>query len=70
MTSEGPNPDASQSPPPKSPPPSDPLTPRPLTIDDVPRLGSGTGIAIGCTAFVVGAIVIFWLVRGFFLHAP
>ena len=37
---------------------------RPLTIDDVPRLGSGTGIAIGCAVFVILAIVAFWLIRG------
>jgi hypothetical protein len=48
----------------------DPVAPRPLTIDDVPRLGSGAGIAVGCTVFVVGAIALFWLVRGWFLHAP
>jgi hypothetical protein len=59
-------------PPPRSPlpPTSDPATPRPLTIDDVPRLGSGTGVAVGCTVVVVAAIVLFWLVRGLFLHAP
>ena len=59
-----------RSPPPRSPPPSDPVTPRPLTIDDVPRLGSGTGIAVGCAVVVVVAIVLFWLVRGWILHAP
>jgi hypothetical protein len=37
---------------------------RPLTIDDVPRLGSGTGIAIGCAVIVIAAIVAFWLIRG------
>jgi hypothetical protein len=41
---------------------------RPLTIDDVPRLGSGAGIAIGCGAFVVVAIAVFWLVRGWLMH--
>jgi hypothetical protein len=41
---------------------------RPLTIDDVPRLGSGTGIAIGCGLVVVVAIALFWLVRGWLLH--
>jgi hypothetical protein len=41
---------------------------RPLTIDDVPRLGSGAGIAIGCGLIVVVAIALFWLVRGWFLH--
>ena len=40
---------------------------RPLTIDDVPRLGSGTGIAIGCGIVVVVAIAIFWLVRAWLL---
>jgi hypothetical protein len=40
---------------------------RPLTIDDVPRLGSGTGIAVGCGLVVVAAIVLFWLVRGWLL---
>jgi hypothetical protein len=54
----------------EGPDPSDPLASRPLTIDDVPRLGSGTGIAIGCTVVVAGAIALFWLVRGLFLHAP
>jgi hypothetical protein len=37
---------------------------RPLTIDDVPRLGSGAGIAIGCAVIVIAAIVAFWLIRG------
>ena len=41
---------------------------RPLTIDDVPRLGSGAGIAIGCGVLVLAAIVMFWLVRGWLLH--
>jgi hypothetical protein len=36
---------------------------RPLTIDDVPRLGSGAGIAIGCGMLVLVAIVLFWVVR-------
>ena len=42
---------------------ADPNPDRPLTIDDVPRLGSGTGIAIGCGIVVVAAIALFWLVR-------
>ena len=41
---------------------------RPLTIDDVPRLGSGTGIAIGCGVLVLAAVVAFWVVRGWLLH--
>jgi hypothetical protein len=41
---------------------------RPLTIDDVPRLGSGTGIAIGCGLVVIVAIALFWFVRGWLLH--
>jgi hypothetical protein len=41
---------------------------RPLTIDDVPRLGSGSGIAIGCGLLVALAIGAFWFVRGWFLH--
>jgi len=41
---------------------------RPLTIDDVPRLGSGSGIAIGCGLVVAIAIGLFWLVRGWLLH--
>jgi hypothetical protein len=41
---------------------------RPLTIDDVPRLGSGAGIAIGCGLLVVIAVALFWVVRGWFLH--
>ena len=46
-----------------------PETPdRPLTIDDVPRLGSGSGIAIGCGLVVAIAIGLFWLVRGWLLH--
>ena len=45
-----------------------PAPDRPLTIDDVPRLGSGTGIAIGCGVLVLAAIVAFWLVRGWLLH--
>ena len=46
-----------------------PETPdRPLTIDDVPRLGSGSGIAIGCGLVVAIAIGVFWLVRGWLLH--
>jgi len=65
---EGANSDSSRSPPPQSSP--NPLSPRPLTIDDVPRLGSGTGIAVGCTVFVAGAIALFWLVRAWLLHAP
>ena len=49
---------------------SDPSPPpdRPLTIDDVPRLGSGAGIAIGCGLLVVVAVALFWLVRGWLLH--
>jgi len=47
------------------PPPADPG--RPLTIDDVPRLGSGTGIAIGCALVVAAAILAFWLIRGFLM---
>ncbi len=43
---------------------------RPLTIDDVPRLGSGTGIAVGCGVAVLVAIVAFWIVRGWLLGAP
>ena len=42
---------------------------RPLTIDDVPRLGSGTGIAIGCAVIVIAAIVAFWLIRGMAMRA-
>jgi hypothetical protein len=42
---------------------AEPTPDRPLTIDDVPRLGSGTGIAIGCGIVVVAAIALFWLVR-------
>ena len=42
---------------------SEPAPDRPLTIDDVPRLGSGTGIAIGCGLVVVAAIAAFWVVR-------
>lgn len=41
---------------------------RPLTIDDVPRLGSGAGIAIGCGMLVIAAIALFWLVRGWLMH--
>jgi hypothetical protein len=52
-----------------SPPSEDPATPRPLTIDDVPRLGSGTGIAVGCVIVVIAAILLFWLVRGWVLHS-
>jgi hypothetical protein len=52
---------------PDSPPESEP-EPRKLTIDDVERLGNGTGVAIGCAVFVAVAIVLFWLVRGFLLH--
>ena len=51
---------------PNADPPEDPS--RPLTIDDVPRLGSGAGIAIGCALIVVAAIVAFWLVRGLVMH--
>jgi hypothetical protein len=42
---------------------------RPLTIDDVPRLGSGAGIAIGCGIVVIVAIALFWVVRAWLLHA-
>ncbi|HMJ51652.1 MAG TPA: hypothetical protein VK540_06230 [Polyangiaceae bacterium] len=49
---------------PRDAPPPD----RPLTIDDVPRLGSGTGIAIGCGLVVLAAVAVFWLVRGWLLH--
>ena len=46
-----------------------PPTPdRPLTIDDVPRLGSGTGIAIGCGVLVAVAITLFWVMRVWLLH--
>jgi hypothetical protein len=41
---------------------------RPLTIDDVPRLGSGTGIAIGCGVIVILAIAAFWVLRGWLMH--
>jgi hypothetical protein len=41
---------------------------RPLTIDDVPRLGYGTGIAIGCGIVVALAIAAFWLLRGWILR--
>jgi hypothetical protein len=41
---------------------------RPLTIDDVPRLGSGAGIAIGCGVLVLAAIALFWVVRGWLMH--
>ena len=58
-----------ENPAPKSAPPSDPLTPRPLTIDDVPRLGSGGGVAIGCAVIVLVATLLFWLVRGWWMHA-
>jgi hypothetical protein len=48
-----------------------PLEPeRPLTIDDVPRLGSGAGIAIGCGVAVLLAIALFWFVRGWLLRLP
>jgi hypothetical protein len=40
---------------------------RRLTIDDVPRLGSGAGIAIGCGAAVILAGMLFWMVRGWLL---
>jgi hypothetical protein len=52
----------------KDAPPSASTAPRPLTIDDVPRLGSGSGVAIGCTVVVVVAIVLFWLLRGWLMH--
>jgi hypothetical protein len=71
MTSEAPPPPNSplQSRPPQPPPPSDPATPHPLTIDDVPRRGSGTGVAVGCAVLVLAAIAMFWLVRGWMMHA-
>jgi len=53
---------------PKEPAQSEP--PRRLTIDDVPRLGSGAGFAIGCSALVVLALAIFWHVRGWLLRLP
>jgi hypothetical protein len=43
---------------------------RPLTIDDVPRLGSGAGIAVGCGVLVLVAIVLFWVLRGWLLRGP
>jgi hypothetical protein len=46
---------------------AEPEPDRPLTIDDVPRLGSGTGIAIGCGIVVVAAIALFWFVRAWLL---
>jgi hypothetical protein len=64
MASEG-----REDPPPKSAFPSDPGPPRPLTIDDVPRLGSGGAVAVGCAVIVVAAILLFWLVRGWLMHA-
>jgi hypothetical protein len=51
---------------PDAPPPSEDPS-RPLTIDDVPRLGSGTGIAIGCVSIVAAAILVFWLIRGWLM---
>jgi hypothetical protein len=51
---------------PDAPPPSEDPG-RPLTIDDVPRLGSGTGIAIGCVSVVAAAILVFWLIRGWLM---
>jgi hypothetical protein len=59
----------SQEPPerdPEHPVSSDPA--RPLTIDDVPRLGSGTGIALGCAGLVIVATLLFWLVRGWVMQ--
>jgi hypothetical protein len=53
---------------PKERAPSEPS--RRLTIDDVPRLGSGAGIAIGCATAVVLALALFWLVRGWLLRSP
>lgn len=58
-----------EDPPPKPTAPSSAVTPRPLTIDDVPRLGSGGGVAVGCAVVVVVAILLFWLVRGWLMHA-
>ncbi len=49
-----------------APPPSEDPS-RPLTIDDVPRLGSGSGIAIGCVSVVAAAILVFWLIRGWLM---
>jgi len=49
-----------------APPPSEDPS-RPLTIDDVPRLGSGSGIAIGCVSIVAAAILVFWLIRGWLM---
>ncbi len=49
-------------------PAEDPHPPRPLTIDDVPRLGSGTGVAVGCAVVVVAAILLFWFVRGLLMR--
>jgi hypothetical protein len=46
---------------------AEPTPDRPLTIDDVPRLGSGTGIAIGCGVLVAVAIALFWVVRAWLL---
>lgn len=42
--------------------------PRKLTIDDVERLGSGGGVAVGCAIFVVVAIALFWMVRGLLMR--
>jgi hypothetical protein len=47
---------------------AEPTPDRPLTIDDVPRLGSGTGIAIGCGLLVALAIAVFWIVRAWLLR--
>jgi hypothetical protein len=49
--------------------PDEPEPRRPLTIDDVPRLGSGTGVAVGCAVVVIAAILLFWLVRGWLMRA-
>jgi hypothetical protein len=46
---------------------AEPTPDRPLTIDDVPRLGSGTGIAIGCGLLVAVAIALFWVLRAWLL---
>ena len=50
-----------------APPSDDPASQRPLTIYDVPRLGSGTGIAVGCVSIVAAALVAFWLIRGWMM---
>ncbi|HEX9297296.1 MAG TPA: hypothetical protein VF881_15750 [Polyangiaceae bacterium] len=54
---------------PPAPSTDEPELRRPLTIDDVPRLGSGTGVAVGCAVVVVAAVLLFWLVRGWLMRA-